>query len=114
MKRKYLFITIISIILIFILFKFKSITQETENTSQYHVNIIENNNGFGYEIRQTISDKILIKQEYIPSITGKLVFCTEEDALKIGELVVDKLNNHINPAVSKEELKEQQIALTCK
>ncbi|SHI54408.1 protein of unknown function [Mesonia phycicola] len=114
MKKKYLFFTITVVILIFLFFKFNSFFTNNETTSNYYAQAIEVDGGYGYEVRKKISSKIYIKQEYIPSLNKKLVFCTKEDALKIGELVVDKLNNHINPAVSKEELKEQQIALTCK
>ena len=114
MKKKYLFLTVTIVILAFIFFKFNDIFNNNETPSNYYAQAIEVSGGYGYEVRKTISDKIYIKQEYVPSLSEKLVFCTKQDALKIGELVVSKLNAHTNPAVDKEELEEQQIALTCK
>ena len=67
--------------------------------------------GFGYKI--TRHEKILIQQRYIPAIEKKAVFCSEEDAKKIANLVIEKITLKLNPAISKEELKNTGIALDC-
>lgn len=58
--------------------------------------------GWGYTI--AYKNKILIKQSIIPVISENKSFSTEEDALKVANLVVDKLNEKISPTVTKNDL----------
>ena len=58
--------------------------------------------GWGYSIAS--NDRILIKQSIIPVINETKSFFTEKDALKTGNLVVDKLNKELSPTVTKNDL----------
>ncbi|MCD0468504.1 DUF4907 domain-containing protein [Flavobacterium sp. JAS] len=58
--------------------------------------------GWGYSI--TYKSKIIIKQSIIPVIRDSKSFSTEDDALKVAHLVVDKLNQQISPTVTKNDL----------
>jgi len=58
--------------------------------------------GWGYSI--AYKSKIIIKQSIIPVISDSKSFSTEDDALKVAHLVVDKLNQHISPTVTKNDL----------
>lgn len=58
--------------------------------------------GWGYTI--TYKNKIIIKQSIIPAISAAKSFSTERDALKVGNLVVNKLNKNISPTVTKNDL----------
>lgn len=58
--------------------------------------------GYGYTI--AYKNKIIIKQSVIPVISNNKSFATEEDALKVGNLVVEKLNNQTSPTVTKNDL----------
>ncbi|RED21938.1 uncharacterized protein DUF4907 [Flavobacterium cutihirudinis] len=58
--------------------------------------------GWGYTI--AYKDKILIKQSVIPVITDNKSFESKEDALKVGNLVIQKLNEHSSPTVTKNDL----------
>lgn len=58
--------------------------------------------GWGYSI--TSKDRVLIKQSIIPVINDTKSFMTEEDALKVGNLVIDKLNKDLSPTVTKNDL----------
>jgi hypothetical protein len=71
--------------------------------------IIEGNqNGFGYDI--IAQGKVIIHQPYIPAISGNKGFRTKEDAQKIAQLVIYKLNkNIIPPSVTKKELDSLQL-----
>lgn len=60
------------------------------------------NSGWGYTI--AYKDKILIKQSIIPVISNNKSFATQEDALKTGHLVMDKLKHNLSPTVTKNEL----------
>lgn len=58
--------------------------------------------GWGYSIAS--KDRVLIKQSIIPVINETKSFATEEDALKLGNLVVEKLNKDLSPTVTKNDL----------
>jgi hypothetical protein len=66
--------------------------------------------GYGYKIFN--NDKLYINQPMIPSVAGIKGFETKEDAQKVANLVVEKINNGIMPpAVTEEELKKLNIKL---
>lgn len=58
--------------------------------------------GWGYSI--SYKDKIIIRQCIIPVINDSKSFSTEEDALKVANLVEKKLNRNISPTVTKNDL----------
>ncbi|HEY1195238.1 DUF4907 domain-containing protein [Flavobacterium sp.] len=60
------------------------------------------NSGWGYTI--AYKEKILIKQTIIPVISESKSFATESDALKVADLVKEKLKNNLSPTVTKNEL----------
>ena len=64
-------------------------------------------NGWGYTI--TVNNKVFIKQSMIPAVEGNKGFSTQEDAAKVGQLIIDKLANHESPAVKKEDLQKLGI-----
>ena len=71
---------------------------------------IQTSNGWGYEVY--VDNKLYIKQENIPGVSGFQYFKTKEDALKIGNLIVEKMKHGKKfPAVSLEELKTAGIAM---
>ena len=67
--------------------------------------ISSEDNTFGYDIY--VYDAILIHQPSRPGVSGNLGFTTEEDALKVAELVIIKMrNNEMPPTVTMQELQE--------
>jgi hypothetical protein len=60
------------------------------------------NSGWGYSI--AYKEKVLIKQSIIPVISDTKSFETESDALKVAELVKQKLKQNLSPTVTKNEL----------
>ncbi|MEP6930505.1 MAG: DUF4907 domain-containing protein, partial [Flavobacterium sp.] len=58
--------------------------------------------GWGYSI--AYKNKIIIKQSVIPVINDSRSFSTEEDALKVANLVETKLSQNISPTVTKNDL----------
>ena len=61
------------------------------------------NNTFGYDIY--LYDAVLIHQPSRPGISGNAGFSTEENALKVAELVIKKIrNNEMPPTVTVQEL----------
>lgn len=63
---------------------------------------IKTESGWGYTI--SYKDKILIKQTIIPVISETKSFSSEDDALKVASLVVQKLNQNRSPSVTKNDL----------
>ena len=61
--------------------------------------------GFGYAI--LYQGDTLIKQPYIPALSGRLPFRTEREAQAIGELVCRKLCDGLPPTVSPEEIRDK-------
>ena len=58
--------------------------------------------GWGYTI--AYKNKIIIRQSVIPVINDSKSFSTEEDALKVANLVENKLSHNISPTVTKNDL----------
>lgn len=68
----------------------------------FQIEAIKTTSGWGYTIAN--KDKILIKQTIIPVISETKSFNSEEDALKVANLVVKKLHQNISPSVTKNDL----------
>lgn len=58
--------------------------------------------GWGYDIK--VDNKIFIHQETIPAIPGERKFLLEQDALKTGNAVMEKLIKGEHPSLSYEEV----------
>ena len=65
-------------------------------------NAFKTNSGWGYTI--SYKEKILIKQSIIPVISENKSFKTEDDALKVADLVKQKLKENLSPTVTKKDL----------
>lgn len=63
--------------------------------------------GYGYDI--ILNERVIIKQEIIPSISSNVPFRTEKDAEKTAKLVVEKLKCKQLPFVTQKELDSLQI-----
>jgi hypothetical protein len=78
-------------------------TTALNKKTDYSVKSIQTENGWGYQIFK--GKKLLINQPTIPAVQGNKSFSSELDAIKVGELVVNKLlQNQFPPTVSSEEL----------
>jgi hypothetical protein len=58
--------------------------------------------GWGYQI--LVNNKVMVSQPIIPAIDSVMSFPTEESARKVGQLVLEKIINKENFAVSKQEV----------
>ena len=55
-------------------------------------------------------DRLLIRQENLPWIQGKRKITSEQMAVDLGEIVVQKLRNRKSPVIQKEELIKVMIS----
>ncbi|WP_423818018.1 DUF4907 domain-containing protein [Salinimicrobium sp. TIG7-5_MAKvit] len=76
--------------------------QKGFNTEVYQVE-----SGYGYLIAK--NDLVLIRQEFIPAVSQKQPFSTSEEAEKVAQRVVSKLEKKENPGISVNELEEMAI-----
>lgn len=72
-------------------------------TEKWEANAFRTQNGWGYTISK--SGKIYIKQNTIPAVSEIKKFKSEEDALRVGNLVAEKLAKNTSPTVTENELK---------
>jgi hypothetical protein len=79
------------------------------NKEEYLVRSFKTNNGWGYEI--AINNKIVIKQTVIPTIPNQVSFKSESDALKVGNLVLERIKQNISPTVAKKDLILLEISI---
>lgn len=67
--------------------------------------------GFGYTISN--NGKILIKQDAVPGVYGSAAFCDSLDAVKVSNLVVQKIGQKQSPSVTKQDLERLKIKTKC-
>ena len=63
---------------------------------------IKTETGWGYVIKN--KEQIIIRQSIIPVIANKKSFENEQEALKVGNLVLQKLKNNNSPTITKKDL----------
>lgn len=69
--------------------------------------------GTGYGYRIFSGENIIIQQNHIPSLENDQPFCNRGQAERVADLVMQKLQQGGNPAISFSELKELEIAFDC-
>ena len=63
--------------------------------------------GWGYEIM--VDGKTFIHQDYIPAVQGNKSFHSPEEALKVGNYLLEKMKKSERPFITIEELKGMRI-----
>lgn len=67
----------------------------------------EIHDGWGYRVN--VDGHTYIYQDIIPGVPGNRVFRTRENALRVGNVVMEKLTHHKIPSVSQQELINMKI-----
>jgi hypothetical protein len=79
-----------------------------KGAQKYEIITLLSANGWAYQIRQ--NGKLVIDQPTIPGRPGNLGFQTEEDAIKVAELVKAKLQAKVfPPSISEADLQNLNI-----
>jgi hypothetical protein len=68
---------------------------------------VQQNQGWGYKI--VLGKRVLILQQTIPAVSGNKPFLTEAEALRTGNLVLEKIKKGIIPSLKQQELDSLQI-----
>jgi hypothetical protein len=72
---------------------------------------VKTETGWGYKIYQgtedvkdTTTDRIYIRQDYIPGLPGNHSFVSEADALRVANFVIWKISSGRQPLINSQEL----------
>jgi hypothetical protein len=67
-----------------------------------HAEAVQTVYGWGYNV--LADDKIYIKQEFMPAVSGKQGFKSADDALLVGNLIVKKISSNLPPTITARDL----------
>ena len=96
-KKYWIYILFILSIIVF------AVTQYYKHSKgDIEVKTKQNQAGWGYDIY--VKNKLFITQDIIPSVAGNKAFKTEDDAKKIGDLMVLKMKQNQIPNITEQEL----------
>ncbi len=91
--------------------RFSDTSQEKSDSvvqTVYESQILDLGVGWGYQITQ--NHKVIIHQPTIPAVSGNNPFVSEEQAMAVATLVINKLNKgHMPPSVTRHELDSLRI-----
>ena len=73
---------------------------------RYSLQIIETENEGGYGSRILCGDRVVICQPYIPSLPGRKGFASEEDARRVGNLVLERIRSGSDFTISASDLEQ--------
>jgi hypothetical protein len=73
----------------------KKTIQNTPADINVESKIFQDSTGWGYDIY--LNSKLYIHQPFIPAISGNKPFSTKQDAEKVSQLTISKLQKGINP-----------------
>lgn len=102
-KKVFLFVFIASLFYLFACHYNKAVK------SKLNLIVFEIDNGWGYKIN--LDNKTIIYQLFIPVVEGNKAFHTKIEALKAGEIVLQKIKTHQAPIITKEELIKAGISI---
>ena len=108
MYRKFLFPGILIILGILFYTVYYSQLKSEQGYAFVQLKAFETGSGWGYEI--LANGKTYIKQSFIPAVEGEKSFKTKEDALLVGNKVIEKMKQGQQlPTISIDDLKEMKI-----
>ena len=100
-KRTYSLIAIAALLVcIAVIFFYNH--RSRENQVYIYAEPFRSGDGWGYNI--LADGKVHIHQPFMPAVPGRQEFKTEEDAMKVGRLVVKKITENLSPTISLKEL----------
>lgn len=111
MKKKYRFILIgvIFLIPIFLIYFINEQNSIEEINNELFHEIYEVKKGYGYKIIS--DDKVLIKQDFIPAIPGKIPFNSYIEAQMVAQLVIEKILKKEDPKIKKKDIENLEITV---
>ena len=87
------------------------LVQCAKKKETFTTEVFKINKGYGYTI--LFDNKPLIKQNEIPAISQKRVFCNEKEAFVVANFVVKKLKENKTPTITLKDLNKLKIKFNC-
>ena len=82
--------------------------KKNNNTSkQLKTETIAVGDGYGYQV--WYGEDVLIRQENIPGLQGHVTIQNVNDALRVGDLIVYRLNHGKNPEITLKDLENLEV-----
>lgn len=100
-RKKYSLIAIAALLISFAVIFFNRYSDRDKKVFIY-AEPVQTVYGWGYNI--VAEKKVYIKQEYMPAVPGKRGFKSADDAMKVGNLVVEKITENKMPTITIHEL----------
>jgi len=108
-KKYWIYLVFIISLLVFIVSSIYKKKEKNTDQKRFAISVrtFKTEIGWGYDI--LVNDSSMIHQDIIPGVQGKKGFNSEEDAAKIGNLVLEKIKQKRLPSITLQELKDYQI-----
>ncbi len=109
LKKGLYLLVFLGIIIIYFSYRSYNHSKQYVPKDKVKLEAFRSKDGWGYRI---IKDgRTFINQSYIPAIPGNHVFPTEEDALRVGKLVLRKVKELEIPSITVHELDSLGISI---
>jgi hypothetical protein len=72
-----------------------------------HAEAVKTTYGWGYNV--LAGERIYIKQEFIPAVPGKQGFSSADEALRVGNLVIERISSGLQPTITVRDLDSMGI-----
>ena len=108
-KKYWIYLVFIISLLVFIVSSIYKKKEKNTDQKRFAISVrtFKTEIGWGYDI--LVNDSSMIHQDIVPGVQGKKGFNSEEDAAKIGNLVLEKIKQKRLPSITLQELKDYQI-----
>ena len=87
------------------------LVQCAKKKEAFTTEVFKINKGYGYTI--LFNNKLIIKQNEIPVISQKRVFCSKNEALVVANFVVERLKKSQAPTITIKDLDKLKIKFNC-
>ncbi len=109
LKKGLYLLAFLAIIIIYFSYRSYNHSKQYVPEDKVKLEAFRSKDGWGYRI---IKDgRTFINQSYIPAISGNHAFPTEEDALRVGKLVLRKVKELEIPSITVHELDSLGISI---
>lgn len=99
----------LSLALILVLGAFVVHNKTSCSSGLYRLEVIGSQDGVGYGYQIYRKERVIILQPFVPAIPGKKGFLTKQEALRVGDLVMERLSEGQELTVSRADLRHLGI-----
>lgn len=100
-------LTLVTVALFLTVDYFVPAKKNNMTSKQLKTETIAVGDGYGYQV--WYGEDVLIRQENIPGLQGHVTFQNVNDALRVGDLIVHRLNHGKNPEITLRDLENLEV-----